>query len=184
LGHTVFITRTIKADAAQPSFCRVAVTRRTRGWIHASALVIPGRAGEDQRLMNLIEAASDGVDRITLCRMLVDRMGKSPLVPRALLLMGQEAERAAETLSQRARRRLSDVGENNNAGLSDYYLNDASLDRYSKLHIVFGFNQALTQYVYDGRAYRDIIRRFPGLEEATLASQRLQSMSERMAREQ
>lgn len=184
LGHAVFITRVTRANTAQPSFCRVAVTRRTRGWIHASALAIPGRPGEDQRIMKLIETASDGVDRIALCRMLIDRIGKSPLVPRALLLMGQEAERAAETLSQRARRRLSDVRENDNAAVSDYYLNDASLDRYSKLHIVFGFNQAKTQYVYDGRAYREIIRRFPGREEAKLAGQRLQLMSERMARTQ
>ena len=164
-------------------FCRVAVTRRTRGWIHQSSLVVPGRVGEDQRIMKLIENASDGLDRIMLCRILIERFRQSRLVPRALLLMGEEAERAAEKLSQRARKRLAEVaGKNANADLSDYYLNDSGLDRYSKLQIVFGFNQSMAEYVYDGKAYRDVVKRFPDGEEARLARQRLALVSHKLAR--
>jgi len=177
------IINTTKLKAGQHKFCRVAVTRRTRGWIHESALAVQGRAGEDQRIMMLIENASDGLDRIVLCRILIERFSKSGLVPRALLLIGEEAERAAEKLSQRARKRLAEVGgEKANADLSDYYLNDSGLDRYSKLHIVFNFNQSMAEYVYDGRAYRDVVKRFPDGEEARLARRRLELVSQKLAR--
>src|SRR6266404_594955 len=65
LGHPVFIVGIRRPKAGQPTFCRVAVTRRTRGWIHESALAVQGRAGEDNRIMKLIKG-SDGVDKITL----------------------------------------------------------------------------------------------------------------------
>ena len=183
LGHTVFILSASNPKAGRPRFYRVAVTRRTRGWIYPSALAVQGRAGEDQRIVTLIKNASDGFDRIGLCRILIERFGQSQLVPRALLLLGEEAEHAAETLSQRARKRLAEVrAENANARLSDYYLNDAGLDRYSKLHVVFDFNEFIAEYVYDGRAYRDIVKRFPDREEARLARQRLELVSQKMAR--
>jgi hypothetical protein len=183
LGHTVFIVRASNPRAGQPRFCRVAVTRRTRGWILLSALAVRGRPGEDQRLMRLIETARDGFDRIGLCRLLIERFSQSQLVPRTLLVLGEEAERAAETLSQHARKRLAEVSvENANAGLIDYYLNDTGLDRYSKLHIIFDFNESIAEYVYDGRAYRDLVRRFPGHEETILARQRLELASQKMAR--
>lgn len=181
LGHAVYIV-SASSGTGKPRFCRVAVTRRTRGWIHSSALAVQGRAGEDQRIMKLIENASDGIDRIGLCRILILRFGQSRLVPRALLLMGEEADRAAETLTQRARKRLAEVQVENATRLSDYYLNDAGLDRYSKLRIVFDFNESIAEFVYDGRAYRDIVRRFHDSEEATLARQRLELASKKMSR--
>jgi len=143
---------------------------------------LQGQAGEDLRIMKLIENASDGLDRIGLCRILIERFGQSRVVSRALLLMGEEADRAAETLTQRVRKRLADVQLGNATRLSDYYLNDAGLDRYSKLHIVFDFNESISEFVYDGRAYRDIVRRFPDREEAALARQRLELASKKMAR--
>jgi len=178
LGRTVYI---VSAGSGQKSFCRVAVTRRTRGWIHSSAIAVQGRPGEDQRILKLIENSSDGLDRIALCRLLIERFGQSRLVARALLLMGEEADRAAETLTQRARKRLAEVQVSNSTRLRDYYLSDAGLDRYSKLHIVFDFNEASAQFVYDGKAYRDIVRRFPEREEAILARQRLELASKKMA---
>ena len=181
LGHAVYIV-SASPGAGQPRFCRVAVTRRTRGWIHSSALAVQDRAGEDQRIMKLIETASDGLDRIWLCRILIERFGQSRLVPRALLLLGDESDRAADTLTQRARKRLAEVQLGNATRLSDYYLNDAGLDRYSKLRIVFDFNESIAEFVYDGRAYRDIVRRFPHREEAILARQRLELESRKMAR--
>ena len=178
LGHTVFIIAAARPKAGEPMFCRVAVTRRTRGWIHQAALAVQARTGEDERIMTLIEG-NDGADKITLCRILNDRFVKSRLVPRAMLLLGEEAERVAETLSQRTRRRLAEV-RGAVAGVRDYYLSDAGLDRYSKLGVVFDFNQSTGDFVYDGKAYREVVRRFPGSEEATLARQRLELTSQKI----
>jgi len=182
LGRTVFIVSTSKPKAGQPRFCRVAVTRRTRGWIHESALAVQRRPGEDQRIMNLIEGSSDGVDRITLGRIIIERFSQSLLVPRAMLLLGEEAERVAETLSQRTRRRLAEVRVAD-ASLRDYYLSDAGLDRYSRLGIVFDFNESTGEFIYDGKAYREIVRRFPEGEEARLARQHLDLTSRKTARQ-
>ena len=181
LGHAVLIVGISRPKAGQPRFCRVAVTRRTRGWIHESALAVQGRTGEDQRIMKLIEG-SDGVDKIALCRILSQRFSQSQLVPRTMLQLGEEAERVAETLSQRTRRRLAEV-PGADAKLRDYYLSDAGLDRYSKLGVVFDFNEATGEFVYDGKAYREVVRRFPNGEEASLARQRLELNNRKMARQ-
>jgi len=181
LGHAVFIVGISRPKAGQPRFCRVAVTRRTRGWIHESALAVQGRTGEDQRIMKLIKG-SDGVDKIALCRILSQRFSQSQLVPRAMLVLGEEAERVAEALSQRTRRRLAEV-RGADASLRDYYLSDAGLDRYSKLGVVFDFNEATGEFVYDGKAYREVVRRFPDGEEASLARQRLELNNRKMGRQ-
>jgi len=173
LGHVVYIVGTSKPARVEAPFCRVAVTRRTRGWIHKSALAVQGRAGEDQRILKLIEAA-EGTDKITLCRLLNESFSHSRFVPRCMLLLGEEAERIAETLSQRIRRRLGEV-RGAAAGVRDYYLSDASLDRYSKLGVVFDFNDSTIEFVYDGKAYREVIKRFPASEEAALALQHLET---------
>jgi hypothetical protein len=180
LGHTVFIIHTGGYDPGRSGFFRIAASRRTRGWIYRSAIAVQGRAGEDQRIMKLIEGTRDGFDRIALCRILIERFSQSPLLPRALLMMGEEGERAAETLSQRARKRIAEAaGISASPGLRDFYLNDAALDRYSKLRIVFDFSEETKDYVYDGRAYRDLVSRLPHSEEALLARQRLDRAKDR-----
>ena len=45
------------------TFHRVAVTRRTRGWLQAESLVAPARAGDDEKLLRLIRGSED-FDRI------------------------------------------------------------------------------------------------------------------------
>lgn len=182
LGHTVYV---IARTNGEPRYCRVAVTRRTRGWILESAIALQGKTGEDRRVMKLIEGAKDGLDRISLCRLLIERFSRSPLVPRALLQMGEESDRAAQTLTQRARKRLADASDENwNASTRDYFLNDVGLDRYSKLRVVFDFNQSTSEYVYDGRAYADLVRRFPNHEAAAPARQRIELVRQKMARRQ
>ena len=185
LGQSVYIVGTPHLNTAggradetrgQPKFYRVAVTRRTRGWMHASALAIQGRAGEDQRIMALIESSKDPVERITLTRIIIERFGRSRLIPSAMLLLANEAEHVARTLSQRTRRRLADAGQSE-ASLRDYYLSDAGLDRYSRLGIAFDFNESTGEFAYDGDAYRELVRRFPGSEEASLARQHLEQVS-------
>lgn len=180
LGRPVFIIAGRGEESGR--YCRVAVTRRTRGWIYESALAVLGRAGEDVRILRRVETSADTLDRIALCRLLIERFGRSRLVPRALLLIGQEAERVAQTLSQRARRRLGDHGvDDAKITLRDYYLNDTGLDRYSKLGVTFEFNESSAEYVYDGKAYREIVRRFPQCEEAATARARIELTRRKLA---
>ena len=185
LGHTVYIIHSGKDETRQSAFCRIAASRRTRGWIYRTAIAVQGRAGEDQRITKLIEGTSDGLDRIALCRILIERFSQSPLVPRALLRMGEEGERAAETLTQRARKRITEsAAASTSSSLRDLYLNDSTLDRYSKLRMVFDFNEQTREYIYDGRAYRDLLSRSPHSEEALLARQRLGRVKDKNARRQ
>jgi hypothetical protein len=176
LAQPVYLVSTPHTKAREQKFIRVAVTRRTRGWILASALAVPGRAAEDLRIMALVENSNDPIDRITLCRIIIEGFGRSRSVPRAMLFLAGEAERVATTLSQRTRRRLADL-RGSEASLRDYYLSDAGLDRYSRLGIVFDFNESSGEFSYDGKAYRELVRRFPGAEESKLARQRLDHAS-------
>jgi hypothetical protein len=164
-----------------PAFYRVVVSRRTRGWVHQAAIVRPDRAGEDERLLRLANSADSGIDRIVLCRLLIDHFNRSPLIPRALLELAEEAERAASSVSERARRRLSRLGKDGHMA-RDYYLSDAGLDRYSRLGLRFDFDEAAAEYVYDGQAYRDIIRRSPLSPEARVARDRLDLVARRRNR--
>src|SRR4030095_9647872 len=89
LGRVVYIVGS-SSRIGQPKFCRVAVTRRTRGWILAATLALQGRAGEDKRVMSLIETAGDGLDRIGLCRIMIERFCLSRLLSPELVLLGRE----------------------------------------------------------------------------------------------
>ena len=173
LGRQLYILETRGARNDEPGFFRVAVTRRTRGWIHQSAVGIPGRKGEDERVIALIAGARDGVDRIALCKLFIERFPSSRLTPRALLMMGEEADRAAPSLGGRAHRRLEGTsGERLKS--RDLYLNDPGLDRYSRLKISFDFDEASGRYAYDGRAFREILKRYPLSSEASQARTRLE----------
>ncbi len=181
LGHAVYVVGRSKVISGEPLFYRVAVTRRTRGWIHEAAVAIQGHPGEDQRILELIET-SQGTDKITLCRLLCQSFSRSKLVARSMLLLGAEAERIAESLSQRIRRRL---GELNSAAAParDYYLSDAGLDRCSKLGVAFDFNESTGEFVYDGKAYREVTKRFPASREASVARKRLDANAKKISGE-
>ncbi len=174
LGRSVYILQIDNNDVIRGSFVRVAATRKTRGWVHRSALAVAGRAGEDERVMKLVAVQPEEIDRLTLCRLIIDRFPRSPLLPRALLTLGEEAERASASLARRARERLSQLDRQaRDASARDYYLSDAGLDRYTRLRVRFDFDQTTGQYVYDGEAYREIIRRFPTSQQAAEARSRL-----------
>lgn len=181
VGRAVYIT---SAKGAGSAFYRVAVTRRTRGWIHQGALALPGRAGEDERVLRVIEETRDGLDRIALCELFLERFSRSRYSPRALLLLGEEAERAAAALTQHARRRLKTVDEAaHDVSTEEFYLSDPGLDRYSRLRIGFRFDPSQTRYAYDGRAYRDLVRRYPHSTEAATARRQIDSLDSQLARE-
>jgi hypothetical protein len=173
LGRAVYIVGARGARADQPGFYRVAVNRRTRGWIHEAALAVPGRAGDDRRVSRLITSL-EGLDRLLLCRIFREKFSRSPLLPSVLLAQAEEAERSANALGVRARRRLAVLGgEGARASSRDYYLSDPGLDRYSKLGIRFDFDESTSSYIYDGQAYREIVRKFPASSEAKRARELL-----------
>lgn len=182
LGRAVVILESRGARGAEPAFYRVAVTRRTRGWLHRSSVAVPGRPREDERLLKLIDGMQEVIDRIRLCRLFIDRFNRSALLPRAFMTLGEDGERAADLLTRRARRRLAELSATD-ARLKDYYLNDAGLDRFSKLDIKFDFDEATARYLYDGQAYREVVKRFPRTREAQDAGKKLELMGLKTARQ-
>jgi hypothetical protein len=173
-GHVVGILGA--APNTNPRFLRVAVTRYTRGWMMAEALVRAGRAEDAERLMKLIDETTDDFVRARLARLCADEFRHTSTAPRALLALGQAAERAAERLTREAGRRAGD--EDPGAGLSkrDYLLNDASLDRYNRAGITFDYDEAADRIIYDGAAYRELLRKHPRSAEAKEAQQRLERL--------
>jgi hypothetical protein len=185
IARPVFIIDSRKASPNQPPYFRVAVTRRTRGWIHQAALAVPGRAGDDLSIFTLINSLEQGIDRISLCRVFLDNFSRSPLTPRVMLTLGRESETAAAELSRRASRRLDSLTDSKlKHNLRDYYLNDPGLDRYNKLRVTFEFDPSSRSYVYDCKAYREIIKRFPYSPEAALARERILSAERRLEQRQ
>lgn len=154
-------------------FYRVAVTRRTRGWLQSEAVVSPSRAGDDERLLRLIRG-SEEFDRIVRARIFLDLFSRSPLRPVVLMLYAEAAEAAAERLSREAGRRL-DEREMAAGGAPrfSYFLNYNGLDRYNRQGISFVYDRTSKQFHYDGAAWREIVRRHPQSSEAAQARARL-----------
>lgn len=155
------------------NFYRVAVTRRTRGWLPAESIASPARAGDDERLLRLIRG-SEEFARIARARIFLDHFSRSPLRPAVLLLFGDEAVAAAAKLSRDAARRL-DAREMAAGGapLDSYFLNFNELDRYNRQGITFTFDRAAKRFHYDGASWREILRRYPRSLEAAEARKRL-----------
>jgi hypothetical protein len=162
--------------ATQPKmgvvFYKVNVTRRTKGWIQAEALMIPSRPGDDRSFQRLI-MASNGFDRIVRARIFLNHFPHSPLRPAVLLALAQASEVAAERLSNEARRRL-DPSETSATGAKEfsYFLNYSGLDRYNRQGIRFLFDSAEKRLLYDGAAWRELLQRYPHSPEAAEAQER------------
>lgn len=158
-------------------FYQVNVTRRTGGWLQRESVVMPSQAGEDSRLVRLING-SDDFDRIARARIFLDLFSHSALRPAVLLLYGDEAEKAADKLAHDAIHRLSGPElEDTGAPLVSYYQNFNGIDRYRRQGINFGFDMSRKQFRYDGAAWRELIRRYPLSTEAEQARQRLEKLS-------
>jgi hypothetical protein len=181
LGRKVWIIAERAATRDQPRFCRVAVTRRTSGWIDALALSVPGRAGADKRLLDLINRFDDGFDRITRCELFLRNFPRSPLLPRVLLALGEEADRAAAALTGRSSRRAA-KSDGNPSDVDERVLSlsDPRLDRYSRAGVSFDYYAG--EYVYDGKAYREIVARHPASAVAGTARQRLREIQEKLGK--
>jgi hypothetical protein len=149
----------------------VNVTSRTHGWIQREAVVSPSRAGDDQRLLRLINV-SNGFDRIVRARLFLDVFPRSPLRPEVLLLLGDTAEEISARLSDEAARRVKEVS--GDAPEFSYYLNYSGLDRYNRQRVIFVFDNAAKRFHYDGGTWRELIRRYPRSAEAAAARERLE----------
>lgn len=171
-GRLVAI-RSTKISPDEITFFLVNVSTRTHGWIQREAVVSASRAGDDQRLLSLIER-SQGFDRISRARIFLNHFPRSPLRPTVLLLIGDTAEELAVKLSNDATRRLKDdLGE---APEFSYFLNHTGLDRYNRQGITFVFNRSTKRFHYDGAAWRELIRRYPHSSAAEEARKRLDSL--------
>ena len=155
----------------------VAVTRRTSGWLQSDAVIASWRAGDDQRLVHLIEG-DDEFDRVARARIFLDAFPRSPSRARVLLMYGEAAEAAAKKLSREAgnRFRRNEIPESGAPEFS-YYLNYSGLDRYNRQGVTFVFDRAAKQFHYDGAAWREILRRYPRSSEAAEARNRLEAIT-------
>ncbi|MBA3247104.1 MAG: hypothetical protein H0T63_03365 [Pyrinomonadaceae bacterium] len=159
------------------NFYRVAVTRRTRGWLPAESLAMPSRAGDDERLLRLLRASED-FDRIARARLFLDIFSRSPLRPAVLSALGAAAEAAAVKLTRDAARRLDEAEmKSSGAPVQAFYLNFNGLDRYHKQGVIFTFDRMTKQFHYDGAAWREIVRRYPRSSEAAVARKRLEVLA-------
>lgn len=164
-GRRIGILATLTTRSGA-KFYRVAVSRNTRGWVLADAVLRPGHANDAQRLWQLTEETSDDFTKVRLARLCADEFRATKFAPKALRSLGETAERAAERLTRDAKRRVGD--EEPSAGLRkrDYFLNYVGLDRYNRIGVTFDFDEAAERIVYDGAAYRELLRRYPRSQEA------------------
>lgn len=175
-GRAVSIIGT-KRNGDGLNFYRVAVTRRTRGWLPSEAVVAPSRAGDDEKLWRLIRG-SEEFDRIARARIFLDIFSRSPLRPAVLLLFGDEAEAAALKLTRDAVRRLDEREMAAGGAPSEsYFLNFNELDRYNKQGLTFVFDRATKRFRYDGESWREVVRRYPRSAEALEARKRLDALA-------
>jgi hypothetical protein len=159
-------------------FYRVAVTRRTRGWMQRDALVSPRQPGDDERLMRLIRGSAD-FDLIARARIFLDTFSHSRFRPAVLLLFGEASEEAAVRLSRDASRRLnSEEMSAGGAPTFSYFLNYSALDRYSRQGVRFVFDRGEKRFHYDGAAWREILRRYPRSDEALEVRKRLAALNQ------
>ena len=172
-GHLVGLLSTPRGKPNGPRFYRVAASLNTRGWILVEAVARRGRVEDAERVMKLMAGANDDFTRARLARLCADEFRLTPVAPRALLALGQTAERAAERLSREAKRRLGDEEPDNGISKRDYLLNYAGLDRYNRLGITFDYDVAGERIIYDGAAYQELLRKYPRSTQADEARQRL-----------
>lgn len=154
-------------------FYQVVVSRRTSGWLQSEAVIASWKAGDDERLIRLLESA-DEFERVARAKIFLDAFPRSPLRAKALLIYGDAAAAAAVKLSREAERRF-ERRELPTQGAPEfsYYLNYNGLDRYNRQGILFTFDRVGKKFYYEGWAWREIIRKYPQSGEAIEARKRL-----------
>jgi hypothetical protein len=153
-------------------FTKIAVSRNRQGWILTDAIVQPGNARDAKRLLDSIEEVTDDFTKAKLARLCADEFRATKFAPRALLLLGEAAQRAAEKLSRDARRRLADLSAQDGQKRRAFFLTFSGLDRYNRIGVTFDYDQSVGALIYDGRAYRELLRRYPRSQEANEVRER------------
>jgi hypothetical protein len=178
-GRAVGIIGPARASRDGLRFFPVAVSRNTRGWLFAEAVVRSRHAQDATRLMKLIEGADDAFARARLARLCADEFRGTSVAPRALLALGRAAEEAATRLTRDARRRAGGAVEEvgGRLGGREYALNYVGLDRYNRLGVTFNYDETTERIVYDGVAYRELLWKYPRSAEAEAARERLKRLS-------
>jgi len=140
---------------------RVAINRRTSGWLQSEAVVASWHPNDDERLLHLI-TGPDEFERVARAKIFLDTFPRSSFRPKVLLLYSQAAEEAAEQLTRSAQRQFTrnEIPENG-APLFSYFLNYNGLDRYNRQGVRFVFDQSTKTFHYEGAALREIVRRYP-----------------------
>ncbi len=161
-----------------PQFYPVAISRNQRGWVIAEALARPQKKQDAERLMSLIDDTKDPFTRARLARLYADEFRGSTAAAAALLKLGEAAEKASLKLSRDAKKRTGEPDEEIEEHLSsrDYLLNFVGLDRYNKIGVTFDYDEARQQLIYDGSAYRELLRNYPRSVEAKEAKVKLQAL--------
>ena len=154
-------------------FLRVSVTKNTRGWVLAEAIVKAGSSADAERLLKLIEDTDDDFIKARLAKLCAEEFRSTPTAPRCLLKLGEAADRAADRLTRDAKRRVGN--EEPSAGLSkrDYFLNFTGLDRYNRIGVLFDYDDKAERIIYDQDAYRELARRYPKSTEVQAAKDKL-----------
>jgi hypothetical protein len=157
-------------------FHRVAINRRTSGWVQSEAVVAGWHPNDDERLLHLL-SGPDEFERVARAKIFLDTFPRSPLRPAVLLLYSQAAEEAAEQLTRSAQRQFTrnEIPENG-APLFSYFLNYNGLDRYNRQGVKFVFDESTKTFYYDGAALREILRRYPQSKEAEEARKILEKL--------
>ncbi len=165
-GRTVGIIGVLQRSDGH-RFFRVIVTSRTSGWVLAEAVTRSSVESDGEKLIRLIVEERDVFVRAKLAAICSVEFRKTRIAPRALLILGESADLAADQVTRLAERR---VGNHPNRHL--LILNDVALDRYNRIGIRFKID-AEGRLHYDGQAYREVLRRYPQSAEARLARERL-----------
>lgn len=171
-GRVIGILGAKKAKDGE-RFLRVSVTRNTRGWLLAEAVVKSGSPADAERLLSLIGDTADDFTKARLAKLCADEFRSTSVAARCLLKLGETAERAADRLTRDAKRRVGD--EEPDAALTkrDYFLNFVGLDRYNRIGVIFDYDEKAERIVYDGAAYQDVLKRYPKSAEAQAATEKL-----------
>ena len=133
-----------RRDTEGRFWLRVALTRRTRGWMLADALALPGDRRDEGRVSALLEEL-EGLGRLELARVARERFPR--LRERAGEAVQEEAERAAGDLAERANRRLGDLRGLGAREVRALMLSDPALDRYGRLGVVFDADPRTRRYI-------------------------------------
>jgi len=172
-GHRIFIAIN-SPDLGRAKFRRVTVSRNLSGWILAAAIAAPGVPGDDQKLFRYAESQPRDKGILAL-RILTTHFTRSRLRAAALLRLGQLAEEEARQLSIRANRKLTREELALPDGLEemDLFANYRGLDHFAAQGIRFAYLAEKDHFVYNGDAYKEIVRRFPESAEAVTAREKL-----------